>query len=515
MTGGALRAVAACGAALAVLPCATATAQTLTPIIRTTPALSPAFNPAVPDYVSRCVTGTNASGSVSVFVRARGNSVSVDGAAAQTGIFDDQVTLSPGQGFKITVGTGDGASTYTVRCLPADFPPYSSTVSGSPQVSFVLAAPYKIGSSADRSSSYVAMFDSDGVPVWWDHVNGRAMDADLDPNGDLSWSLIGAGDFPYFGVPGSVSVQVANLDGTILNTLGTNGTPTDFHEAWPLANGDFLIDSYVPELNVPVSIPGEPATVNVLDGSFQEVDPSGSTLYSWTSAGHINPDDSSDYEGALSTYPGVTEKLWDWNHINAVQPYENGYLVSFRNTGAVYYIDGTTGDVIWKLGGTYDQGESLTILGDPLSATDFASQHDVRAWPDGTVSVFDNGTHDLQQPRVLRFSIDAANGTATLIQSITLASAPFSLFMGSARAVEPSSMATSDWVIAWGGTPYVTEQSPTGQAVLTINLGHSWTTYRAVPLSSSQLSIGQIETAMDTIYGTPAAPAGRPRTARG
>ena len=363
------------------------------------------------------MTGTSTSGSVTVYVRARGNLVSVDGSAARSGIFVDTVSMAPGQGFTITVGSGASESTYNVRCLPADFPAYTSTVSGSPQVAYVLAAPYPIGSPADRSTSYVAMFDRNGVPVWWEHQDGRAMDADLDPNGDLSWSLIGPGDYPYFGIPGSVSVHVANLDGTVLNTLGTSGTPTDFHEAWPEANGDFLIDTYVPELNVPVSITGEPATVNVLDGGFQEVQPDGTTDYSWLSAGHINPTDSVNYESSLVPYPGVTGDLWDWNHINAVQPYENGYLVSFRDAGAVYYIDKSTGDVVWKLGGTDDPGESLTILGDSLASTDFSAQHDVRAWPDGTVSVFDNGTNNLLAPRVLRFSIDAAAGTATLVQS--------------------------------------------------------------------------------------------------
>ena len=80
--------------------------------------------------------------------------------------------------------------------------------------------------------------------------------------------------------------------------------------------------------------------------------------------------------------------------------------------------------------------------------------------------------------------------------------------MGSARAVEPDSMPTSDWLIAWGGTRWITELSPTGQTVLAIELPHSWTTYRAVPISSSQLTLAQLEAAMNTIYGTPAAPAG-------
>ena len=202
-------------------------------------------------------------------------------------------------------------------------PDYTSVVSGSPQAAFVLAT----------LSSWVVMFDGNGVPVWWYNVaGGIPIDADLDPSGALSWAVRATGSYPFFGVPGSVQLEVHSLDGELLNTLNTNGSPTDFHEAWPLSNGDFLIDTYVPEFNLPVSIPGEPAEVNVLDGSFQEVTPNGTTVYSWRSAGHINPDDSVNYEYLTGQYPGVSGPLWDWNHINSVMPYQNGYLVSFRNT---------------------------------------------------------------------------------------------------------------------------------------------------------------------------------------
>lgn len=485
----------------ALFGCNVASASAAAPVIRTAPALDPAFNQSVQNYVTRCDSGTDSNGTVSVEVQTNDNLVSVDSSTPQSGTFDDSVPLSPGQGFSIVIGTGDTSRSYEVRCLPADFPTYSSRVLGPRQVGFILTTP----------SDYVAMFDNDGVPVWWYHVgNGSPIDADLDPDGDLSWAVNGPGGFPFFGVPGAVHVEVRDLEGNLLNTLGTSGSPTDFHEAWPLANGDFLIDTYVPEFGVAVSIPGEPATVNVLDGGFQEVEPDGTVGYSWLSAGHINPADSTDNQSLSWPYPGTSDRLWDWNHINAVMPYEDGYLVSFRDTDAVYYIDGSTGDVVWKLGGTYDPGESLTVENDPDAPMDLSSQHDVRVWPDGTISVFDNGTRYKRAPRMARFSIDAAAGTATLVQSIAFGSATFSPFIGSARAIEPNSMSTSDWLIDWGGTRYVTEQTPAGTPVLVIDMLPNPWLYRAVPISTSQLTLSQLETAMNTMYGTPASLAGVP-----
>lgn len=155
-------------------------------------------------------------------------------------------------------------------------------------------------------------------------------------------------------------------------------------------------------------------------------EPDGVADYSWLSAGKIDPSDSSLCPVCRVSYSGVTGGVWDWQHINAVQPYQDGYLVSFRNTSSVYYIDAATGNVVWKLGGTDDPGESLTIVGDPEGATDFGNQHDVRAWPDGSITVFDNGTRNFQPPRMLRFDIDAAAGTATLVQSISNPNLSFS-----------------------------------------------------------------------------------------
>jgi hypothetical protein len=477
-------------------------ASAAAPVIRTSPTLEPAFNPAIQNYVTRCDSGTDTTGTVSVHVWAAGNLVSVDSATPRLGTFADSVTLTPGQGFTIAVAGGGSTSTYNVRCLPNDFPAYTSTVSGPTQASFSLVSPgFDIKNQA--SDGYVAMFDSHGVPVWWYYsANGNPGDADLDPNGDLSWAVITGGPEP-FGQPGTVHVEVRNLGGQLQGTLTTQGEPTDLHEAWPLANGDFLIDSYIPQTNVPIDIPGFPATVNVLDAGFQEVEPDGSVAYSWDSAGHINPVDGASDWYITWSYPGYSQKFWDWQHINAVQPYEDGYLVSFRDTGAVYYIDAATGNVIWKLGGSYDPGESLTIENDPEVAYDFGSQHDVRAWPDGTISVYDNGTKYLQAPRMARFSIDAAAGTATLVQSISDPNITYSFCCGSARAIEPDNMSASDWLIAWGATPYVTETTPAGQVVLQIKFGGTKFSYRAVPITASELSLGQLESGMDAMYGTP------------
>lgn len=239
---------------------------------------------------------------------------------------------------------------------------------------------------------------------------------------------------------------------------------------------------------------GFPSPQEVLDATFQEVRPDGTVAWSWSSAGKIGPIESLAYKSQLGAYPGFTQRVWDWQHINAIQPYQNGYLISLRHTDAIYYIDASNGSIVWKLGGTLTP-QSLKIIGDPNANNDFGSQHDVRARPDGTISLFDNGTRPARPPRVLQFSIDAAAGTATLQNTIVDPAITSSICCGSARL-----LTTGNWVVAWGATPYVEELTPSGQVVFRLKFAWPYFTYRAVPILSGQVSESTVIAGMDAMY---------------
>jgi hypothetical protein len=465
------------------------------PLITASPALDPAFSASVHDYVTRCDPGQP----VTVDVRPVLTPVSVNGGPTHLLHFTAPVTLQPGQAFTIAVGSGASLQDYTVRCLPQDFPAYSVQRLGPVQAAYYLVTPDTSSPNEHAANNWVAMFNSDGVPVWWyQEAVGSPIDADLDPNGDLSWAVETIPD-QTFGLPGGIHVEVHSLDGTLLNTLNTVGTPADLHEAWPLANGDFLIDSYVPRAGVDVSSVGLPSPDTVLDASFQEITPAGQEVYSWDSAGQFTPQESAEYTYFNNTpYPGLGT-VWDWQHINSVEPYEQGYLVSMRNTNAVYYVRASDGQIVWKLGGT-PTPQSLTILNDPDSATDFGAQHDARVWPDGTISVHDNGTADGRPPRIARFRIDEAAHTATLVQQITDPDAHRSLCCGSGRLLPGG-----DWVVAWGATPYMDEINSANKVMLRLKWVLPDFSYRAVPILPTQLDDAQLDAAMAVMYGTPAA----------
>jgi hypothetical protein len=181
--------------------------------------------------------------------------------------------------------------------------------------------------------------------------------------------------------------------------------------------------------------------------------------------------------------------------MNAVEPVGNGaVLISLRHTDAIYKIDKATGDVLWKLGGTATP-ESLNVV-DPHSDYPLGAQHDVRRQPDGTITVYDNRTGLLWPvPRAVRYRIDEATNTATLLEEVSDPNAPTSSFAGSARRSQDGS-----WLMSWGGKPLVSEFDSAGQRTFTLRFGQSAISYRAVPAPGGALSAAALRAGMDSMH---------------
>jgi hypothetical protein len=95
-------------------------------------------------------------------------------------------------------------------------------------------------------------------------------------------------------------------------------------------------------------------------------------------------------------------------------------IVSARQTFAVYKIDRSTGEVMWRLGGKKSDFE----MG---PGTRFAFQHDARRQLDGTISIFDNGTtifhggwpEAIEESRGIVLKLDEEQMSASLVREYT------------------------------------------------------------------------------------------------
>ncbi len=441
--------------------------------------LSPAFDPSVPDYTVKC-TGSplEVGGRL-----AQGSAISVDGGPTQAGAFTASVPLAENQEFSFSLDDGTTTSDYHVRCLPADFPIWEYEGLRPASHGFYIVTP-TLGAGAAR---YAVIFDNHGVPVWWDTEDpAPPSDAKVLPDGTVAWWSNTA--------PHGDDYEIHGLDGTLLKNFYAATGRTDSHEFQETPNGNYLLISYQPREHVDLTPYGGVPDDSVTDAVIEELSPSNEPLWSWSTQGHIGLAETGRWwpTALLSTPRDIV-------HMNAVEPVGNdAILISLRHTDAVYKIDKTTGEVVWKLGGTWTP-KSLTLKGDPEGAYPLGGQHDVRVQTVGpsamTITIHDNRTNLPGAPRAVRYEINETAHTATLVEEVTDPEVPSSFCCGSARR-----SADGSWLFSWGGRSLVTEFNPAGERTFRLGFGGIAFSYRAVAAPDGSLSAAAPRTGMDSMH---------------
>jgi hypothetical protein len=162
---------------------------------------------------------------------------------------------------------------------------------------------------------------------------------------------------------------------------------------------------------------------------------------------------------------------WDWFHLNSLDPEPDGdLLISARSTWAAYQLQGSSGRILWQLGGT----NSSFAMG---SGTETAWQHDARIHGDGTVTMFDDGSTPRVhfQSRALRLALDAKAHRARLVREYVHPGSPLLAdSQGNAQVLRDGST-----LIGWGAVPSVTELSTAGRLLFDAHLPPGTSSYRA------------------------------------
>jgi hypothetical protein len=452
--------------------------------VTSAPPLYPPFERGVSDYVVRCAPGEPMVLKVKATA---GDRVSVAGDPPRGGEFERRARRAEGAAVALTARfAGARRRTYHVRCLPGDFPDWTASRRGKPQAGWYVVTP--IG---PRVSGYAAIFDSHGVPVWWKHsADYGPWDAKLLPGRHVAWTRY-LGD--RFGVRPEHLYEEHRLDGSLVRTIHAVGNPTDTHDLQRMPNGHYLVLAYRKRRGVDLSKFGGPRDGAVWDGEIQELTADGKQVWRWSSKDHIELEEAGrwweDQLRSQSKEPPA-ERAYDLVHLNSVEPDGDGFVVSARHLDAVFRIDGRSGRVEWKLGGTR-RAESLDVKDDPRSAAPLGGQHDARLRGDGTLTVYDNGTNLGRPPRAVRYRVDAKKRTATLVEAVHTDDVPESGFAGGTRKLRGG-----NWVTCWGGSALVTEQRPSGRTVLSLYFRDSHYSYRAIGVPRDGLSAPALRRAM-------------------
>jgi hypothetical protein len=422
-------------------------------------ALVPSFSPDVHDYYVRCAAGEN---ELTVTVSQAGGTTQ-----GTFELLEDQAVVVD--------------DTDWIRCLPHDFPTIgvSHPSAGGPTPGYYLI----------NTAAYAMVLDTNATPVWY--ARGTNV-ANVDALLANTISLMPDGTAPY-GTSPTADYQIHSLvDQTTVHVQAV-GSPTDVHEFRILPNGDYLLFTFPTETNVNlVGLQSFGSNATMADCEIQEVSPAGNLVWSWLASDHVDPVTES-LEPATNVIGGQT--VIDVFHCNSIEVDTAGnLLVSMRHANAIFYIDRSSGNVLWKLGGSpvnKDGAACIQVVDD--SQGTFNMQHDARFRPNGNVSLFDDhgATADAGLARGVEYAIDFDAGTATV--AFQFLGTTQSAYEGSFRRYDDG-----ESVIGWGGDnpdPRVlTEVDVNGNDVFDVSFAPTAAPYRAVKVPVATLDIGLMRT---------------------
>jgi hypothetical protein len=207
-----------------------------------------------------------------------------------------------------------------------------------------------------------------------------------------------------------------------------NSVQTDNHELQVLANGNFLFmgqDTAVMDLSsyhyfLKTNAPGS-KRARVLYVVIQEFDAQKNLIFEWRGIDHFSFD-------SVDPFWLFDSARVDWTHSNALElDYDGNILLSSRHFNEITKISRSTGQIMWRFGGHYNQ---FTFLNDSLR---FYGQHDIRRVGVGHVTLYDNGRHISSHPgRGVEYELDEAAKTARTVWSASHSSIA-STAMGNAQ----------------------------------------------------------------------------------
>jgi len=310
------------------------------------------------------------------------------------------------------------------------------------------------------------IYRPDGRLVWFEELPSAINALNLSVQSyegqlDLTWwqgHVLGSG----FG-KGEDIVMDSNYQ-TVAIVHAGNGAEADLHDFQIAPNNVAYITAY-DLVRCDLSSVGGVRNGALVDTAVQEIDmKTGLVRWEWHSLDHV--------AAGESHAPVPTTAIpWDSFHLNSIEHEPNGnLLISARSTWAAYLLQSGSGRILWQLGGA----NSSFAMG---AGAEAAWQHDPRMQPDGTITLFDDGSTPRvhYQSRGVRLAIDPARHIATLLRAYPHPGNPLvSDSQGNLQTLPDRGS-----VIGWGSVPSVTELGPSGQLLLDAHLPPGYSSYRA------------------------------------
>ncbi|KIY67702.1 hypothetical protein CYLTODRAFT_352646 [Cylindrobasidium torrendii FP15055 ss-10] len=318
----------------------------------------------------------------------------------------------------------------------------------------------------NTSQPGAAIFDNNGSLVWSGADFGRTFTFQPDTLFGESVLLLWEGSGTAHNGHGEGTILVLNQAYEPIYNLSNHRTTSvghaDLHESRVTPNNTVLLQAYDP-IQYDLTPFGGPADGYIYDCVAEEIDvKTGEPLFSWSAIAHVTP---AECQTELGTDGTTEDTAWDWFHSNAIEKDSKGnYLINSRHCWTTYYVDGSSGEILWRLGGK----NSTFTLGE---GTNFEWQHDARVnETTGHISIFDNASNgkvnNEESARSLVLEIDTDAKTATLVKEYIPYDKEASQSQGSTRVLENGNL-----LAGYGYNPWFAEFDADGNILFSVQFG--------------------------------------------
>ncbi len=299
-------------------------------------------------------------------------------------------------------------------------------VSGNPSPGYLL-----IGSIAPDT---IGLLDAAGVLLFPTYT-GPSANLTPSPYGGLTY---------YNGLLGKYVLLDNRL--RAIDTFGVEPPyTTDFHEGYQARGRRFIVLG-TEERTVDMStlVANGRYDAIVIGAVIQEFDRFGRKTFEWKSLDHLSP---------LEATPDVdlTGKRIDYVHVNSItEDTDRNFLVSCRNLDQVVKINRTTGEIMWRLGGSAASASDFVFVNDDNSGFHgFSHQHTVVRAQNGDILLFDNGNlRPLPFSRAVAYKLNEELRTATKTWEYISEELQIAPTMGSVQE-----LANGNILVGWGTSP--------------------------------------------------------------
>jgi Arylsulfotransferase (ASST) len=310
------------------------------------------------------------------------------------------------------------------------------------------------------------IFDADGHLEWFDAL-ARGVDAEdlrvqrYEGQDVLTWWQ---GKVLAQGLGEGEDVIMDSHYTTLATIHAGNGYQADLHDFQIVPGGVAYLTVY-DLIRCDLAAVGGVRNGVLIDTAVQAIDmKTGLVRWEWHSLDNVDVRDSHA--------PVPREAIpWDWFHLNSLDLQSDGrILLSARQLWAAYELDGRSGKVLWQLGGTHS---SFAM---PAGA-ETAWQHDARLRPDGTVTLFDNGSAPRvhAESRGLRLALDMRRHSARVVRAYPHPRTP----VVADSQGDLQTLPDGNVLVGWGSIPSVSEFAPEGALLFDAHLPPGDASYRA------------------------------------